>query len=324
MKKWKSKEEGFKESILYMRGRKSGEIKSFRTPWHKVNDAGTDGFEFHTIVVVGGRPGSGKTLMIDQIIREGIEINKDVPFRALQFQFEMTNRASALREYSSAIGRSYKYLCSADGVLSEEDLNRCIAYAEKAKDYPIDVIDEPYTVLEIENIIKDYMKAHAIMQDGKFVRYTNTVITLDHSVLVKKAPYEKDDTEMLYNLGAALTRLKKKYPICFIILTQLNRSIENPERCENGKYSNHVTTADVFGADSLLMHCDMLIALDRPALRKIKFYGPDKYIIDDEGIIVFHFLKCRNGDPRMSFFKANFKAMRIEDARTPDKKPASF
>jgi len=121
----------------------------------------------------------------------------------------------------------------------------------------------------------------------------------------------------LYNLGEMVTELKRRYPIAFIILTQLNRGIDNPERNEDGKYGNYILESDIFGSDALLQHADTLIGINRPAKQKIRFYGPDKYIIENDRVLVLHFLKCRNGDARMSFFKAEFERMRISEMPTP-------
>jgi hypothetical protein len=123
--------------------------------------------------------------------------------------------------------------------------------------------------------------------------------------------------DMLYNLGEAITELKRIYPIAFIILSQLNRGIDSPERCEDGKYGNYINESDIFGADAMLMHTDTLIGLNRPAKQKIRFYGPDRYIIQDDSILVMHFLKCRNGDNRLSFFKADGASMTISEIDTP-------
>ena len=67
----------------------------------------------------------------------------------------------------------------------------------------------------------------------------------------------------------------------------------------------------------MLQHADTLIGINRPAKQKIRFYGPDRYIIEDDKTIVLHFLKARNGDTRMSFFKAKFESMQIEEMSTP-------
>jgi hypothetical protein len=34
-------------------------------------------------------------------------------------------------------------------------------------------------------------------------------------------------------------------------------------------------------------------------------------------VLVVHFLKCRNGNTRMSFFKAEFEKMKIVEMQTP-------
>lgn len=315
-KAWKTQRDGFKESLSYMQGRMKGEIRSIKTPWPKWNDAGTDGIEWHSTTVIGGRPASGKTLIKDQIIREAFRLNAGDDFRVLEFQFEMLARTSAIREYSSLLGKSYKYLCSADGKISDEDLNACYEYAKERVKYPIDIVEEPCTVSEFKSIITDYMESNSIMDGDKKV-YKKTIITLDHSLLLKKDAYEKDKYDSLYSLGEAVTALKRKYPIAFIILTQLNRDINNPERNENGKYGNYILESDIFGADALLQHADLLVGINRPGKQKIQFYGPDRYIIENENVLVIHFLKCRNGDTRMSFFKAEFSKMQITEMPTP-------
>jgi hypothetical protein len=314
---WKSQKEGYNDSLRYLKGRMEGVIKSIKTPWDKFNDATTDGLEWHSMTVIGGRPGSGKTLIKDQIVREAFKLNPTESFRVLEFQFEMLARTSAIREYSSVLGKSYKYLCSADGKLTLDDLQICYNYAKEKVVLPIDIVEEPITVNEFKEAVSDYMKEHMILNESGEYEFTKTIITLDHSLLLKKAPFEKDKFDTLYNLGEAITELKRKYPIAFIILTQLNRGIDNPERNEDGKYGNYILESDIFGSDALLQHADTLIGINRPGKQKIRFYGPDRYIIEDDKVLVLHFLKCRNGDNRMSFFKAQFDRMRITEMPTP-------
>jgi replicative DNA helicase len=311
MKIWKSQKEGLKESLDYLKGRKEGLITSIKTPWVKFNDATTDGIEWNTLTVVAGRPGSGKTLIKDQIIREAFVRNPGETFNVLEFQLEMLARMSAVREYSAILGKSYKYLCSADGILADEDLQRCYEYAKKKVNLPIDIVENSVTAEEFKAIIEEYMEDKKVL--GK---YTKTIITLDHSILLKKKNGQQR-LDALADLGEVLTELKRKYPILFIILSQLNRNIDNPERNEDGKYGNYVLESDIFGGDSLLQHADTVIGINRPAKQKIRFYGPDRFIIEDETVLVMHFLKCRNGDTRMSFFKAEFNKMKITESETP-------
>lgn len=333
-KPWKDQRAGFQDSLKYLQGRMKGEIRSLKTPWPKFNDAGTDGIEWHSTIVIAGRPASGKTLIKDQIVREAFKLNAGDDFRVLEFSLEMLARVSAIREYSAALGKTYKYLCSAEpgSKLTPEELKSCLDYANTRVKYPIDVIEEPCTVTEFRTYIQQYMEENASQEDTpeiyeedgvkktrtvKKAVYKKTIVTLDHSLLLKKDAFEKDKYDMLYALGETLTLLKRRYPIAFIILSQLNRNIDNPERQENGKYGNYILESDIFGADALLQHADMLIGINRPAKLKIQFYGPDRYIIENENVLVMHFIKCRNGDTRLSFFKAEFGKMQISEMPTP-------
>lgn len=326
---WKKQKAGFEESLIYLKGRKQGLIKSIKTPWEKFNDATTAGIEWHSMTVIGGRPGSGKTLMKDQFIKEAFPLNPAENFRVLEFQLEMLARTSAIRAYSSELGVTYKYLCSADGILSSEDLQKCFEYAKKRVKYPIDIVETPPTVEELKVIIDEYMDNNSKYNDKtikdengneksiKIKEFTKTIITIDHSILIKSSKHHKSKQDTLYELGETLTALKKKYPIAFIVLSQLNRSIDKPERQEDGKYGNYVLESDIFGADALLQHADLVVGLNRPGKQKIRFYGPDGYIIENDKVLVMHFLKCRNGDVRMSFFNAAFEKMSIEEMSTP-------
>jgi replicative DNA helicase len=307
-KAWGGQYQSFNEALRYMLDRQSGKEKSIYTPWPKFNDAVTDGLEWNTLTVIGGRPGSGKTLIKDQIIRESFVLNPEDKFRVLEFQFEMVGRTSALREFSSITGKTYKELCSAGSVLSQSDFDKCHAYAKDRIKSPVDIVSTPMTVNQMREQVDMYMNEH---------KGQKTIITLDHSILVKRAPYQNNRLDMLFELGEFFTQVKREYPCMFICLSQLNRNIDNPERAVNGKYGNYVLESDIFGSDAMLQHADTLIGINRPAKQKIRFYGPDRYIIEDDKTLVLHFLKARNGDTRMSFFKAQFERMQIAEMETP-------
>jgi replicative DNA helicase len=316
--KWKSHAEHYKEALVYMRKRQQKKISSYKLPWPKLNNAAIDGLEYHSITIIAARPGGGKTLMKDQIVREGFLLNKGQNIRVLEFQLEMVGKNSKLREFSAVTKKTYKYLCSAEQeniVIDDNIIEQCTLHAQTASKYPVDIIDTPVTAKEFKEEIHSYMKHNAVIIDDKKV-YKKTIVTLDHSVLIKKSK-NQSTMDMLNELGEVCTELKKLYPIAFIILSQLNRDINNPTRAENGKYGNYILESDIFGADALLQHADLVVGLDRPALRHITAYGPDRYIIDDDSTLVCHIIKTRTGDTRMSFFKAEYAHMRIDEMNTP-------
>ena len=311
-KAWDGQYKAFNEALKYMLDRQSGKEKSIYTPWAKFNDAVTDGLEWNTLTVIGGRPGSGKTLIKDQIIRESFVLNPHDKFRVLEFQFEMVGRTSAIREFSSITGKTYKELCSAGSKLSSEVFNKCHLYAKDRVKYPVDIISTPMTVNQMREQIDAYMEEH---------KGERTIITLDHTILVKRAPYQNNRLDMLFELGEFFTQVKREYPCLFIALSQLNRNIDNPDRAIDGKYGNYVLESDIFGSDAMLQHADTLIGINRPAKQKIRLYGPDRYVIKDDRTLVLHFLKARNGDARMSFFEAHFEKMEIKEMDTPPQQP---
>tara|TARA_R110002051_G_scaffold294404_1_gene359673 strand:- start:873 stop:1829 length:957 start_codon:yes stop_codon:yes gene_type:complete len=305
---WVGQYAAFNEALKYMFKRSTGEEKSIYTPWPKFNDATTDGLEWNTLTVIGGRPGSGKTLIKDQIIRESFALNPNDKFRVLEFQFEMVGRTSAIREFSSITGKTYKELCSAGSILSTDTLNKCHLYAKERVKHPVDIISTPMTVNQMREQLDKYMTTH---------KGINTMITLDHTMLVKRAPYQNNTLDMLFELGEFFTQAKRDYPCMFLVMSQLNRNIDNPDRAVDGKYGNYILESDIFGSDAMLQHADTLIGINRPAKQKIRFYGPDRYVIENDRTLVLHFLKARNGDARMSFFKAKFEQMQIEEMDTP-------
>ena len=306
---WGGQHESFNEALKYMLNRQKGLEKSVYTPWPKFNDATTDGLEWNTLTVIGGRPGSGKTLIKDQIIRESFDLNPDDHFRVLEFQFEMVGRTSAMREFSSVTGKTYKELCSAGSKISTDVINTCHQYAKDRVKNPVDIISRPMTVNQMREQIDMYMDEH---------KGAKTIITLDHTILVKRAPYQNNRLDMLFELGEFFTQCKRDYPCLFIALSQLNRNIDNPERAVDGKYGNYVLESDIFGSDAMLQHADNLIGINRSAKQKIRYYGPDRYIIKDDRTLVLHFLKARNGDTRMSFFRGEFEKMQISEMATPE------
>jgi len=318
---WKNQKESYQDALQYMQSRREGTVTSIRTPWAKFNDATVDGIEWNSTTVIAARPATGKTLIKDQLVRESFQLNTDMVFRVLEFSLEMVGKVTAMRNFTSHINKPYKYLCSADGKISDEDIQRCFNYAKEVTKYPIDVINEQPTVNEFRQIIAEYMDAHSNQkkdENGTVYReYTNTIITLDHSGLIKKSSFEKDKMETIANLGEALTDLKRKYPIAFIVLSQLNRNIDVPERSEDGKYGNFVLESDIYGSDALLQHADIVVGVNRPAKQKISFYGVERYLIEDLSVLVFHFLKVRNGETRLSFMRAEFNRMMVTEMETP-------
>jgi len=309
-----SERDALRKALLKMKARRSGELKSLKSSWPKFNDAFCDGLEWRTITVVGARPVTGKTLFMEQLISDIIEENKDHKFRVLKFQFEMLDETNGIRKLSLNTASDYNTLMSKGEPVDKDLYLRCVQYYEETeKTDVIDVVYDPCTVDEMCATIHYYMEAHKDEQGN----YTNALVTIDHSALLKVGKGQRDKFEVLYALGEALTYMKKHYPVAFLVLSQLNRNIDNPDRSKDGDYGNYVLDSDLFGADALLQHADVVLGINKPAIRKIRFYGPERFIVNDEDLLAFHFLKSRNGTTRLSFFKLDRENMRIVEIETP-------
>ena len=284
-----SERDAVRKAILKIKGRRKGEIKSLKSAWPKFNDAFCDGLEWRTITVVGARPGTGKTLFMEQLVSDIIEHNTDQEFRVLKFQLEMVDETSGVRKLSLKTGADYNTLMSKDRVLVDKAIyDKCIEYYDKSENndltnvvYDACTVDEMCATIHYE--IEKYKK-----EDGT---YMNMLVAIDHSALFRLSKGQKDKFDMLGSLGEALTMMKKRYPVAFVVLSQLNRNIYNPDRSRDGEYCNYILDSDI--------------------------YGSDRYIVNDEDMLVFHFLKSRNGTTRMSFFKLDRTTMRIEEIATP-------
>jgi replicative DNA helicase len=309
-----SERDALEKAIQKIRARRKGELKSLKSAWPKFNDAFCDGLEWRTITVVGARPGTGKTLFMEQLISDIIEFNKDQDFRVLKFQMEMLDETNGVRKLSMNTGSDYNTLMSKGEPVDEAIYWKCVDFYEKSKENDfIDVVYDACTVDEMCATIDYYVKKHK-NEDGTF---PNVLVAIDHSALFRVAKGQKDKFEMLGALGEALTMMKKKYPVAFVVLSQLNRNIDDVKRQEEGSYGNYVLDSDIYGSDSLLQHADVVLGINKPSVRRLKQYGPDRYLISDPDTLVFHFLKSRNGVTRIAFFKLDRTTMRIIEIEPP-------
>jgi replicative DNA helicase len=300
--------ESLTESASYVNDRRHGRIKSFRTPWSGFNRAGINGLEWGSILTIGARPGSGKTLIASQILRESRRLNPDQDFNILEFQFEMGPKQSGSRAFAAELALDYNQVLSTDKSLDDFTFDRIQRLIRETKDLESKgvwrlQINKPINHKEMLDAIRKYYVA---------LGSKPLLITIDHSWLIKKAPDEKEKFSTLYNTVEALMELKNELPIIIIMLTQLNRTIDEASRKTPGNIGNYPVSADVFGGDALMQGSDMLIALNRPYKSNIFSYGPRKYEVKDDYIFM-HLLKIRNGSDKndILFMQADFRRQQL-------------
>jgi hypothetical protein len=144
------------------------------------------------------------------------------------------------------------------------------------------------------------------------------VVTIDHSWLIKKGTGDKDKFDVLYNTAEMLMQLKNELPIIVLMITQMNRTMEEASRTHPGQVANYPTSGDIFGGDALMQSSDMVVAVNRPFRANINLYGPKKWITHKNQIFL-HILKARNGgsDDNVLFFDAEFNRQRMIETVEP-------
>lgn len=280
----KSYRQAASEERTYLRGRISGDIKSMITPWKSLNRAGIEGLEWGTVNLLGAMSGVGKTAIINELVFSCHELNPEQEISVLFFTPEMAARRLISRMVSRELHMPVKDIYKGD-----EDLIKKVEteILPKYKDRDIQYVEYVHTVETIVEIIKTFCKQRI----GK-----NCLIIYDHSLLIKKEPGESERATLVA-LGTQLLSLKKQFPESqYIVLSQLNRDIERPERIRD-KMLHYPKKSDIFGSDGFWHASDIAMVLHNPSALNITQYGPHKY--PTGGYLFAHLLKVREGKPGM-------------------------
>ena len=301
-------EDAARKELRYISGRMSGDIKSLLTPWKKFNIASMNGIEWGSITTIAGMSGSGKTAILNELETGLFEMNPHEKFAVLSFNFEMMARRLVGRKISKAMNVSVKQMYNADLLeptknFAKHHYDKAVEYVKTIKDSPVCYVDVPGTVDEIINTVEHFAMGVPDNLDR------GILMSLDHSLLTKKKDGQKQ-LDTLYELGGAINQLKKKIKSSYVIVSQLNRSIESTERIQN-KTLHYPQKSDVFGADALYQYSDVFMVTHRPEMLNLTSYGPSD--LATQGIIYWHYLKTRDGDPFVAKMKNLLKYNRVVD-----------
>ena len=299
--------EATSEILDYINHRRHGIIRSLRTRWPKFNRQCMGGIEPNAIYSVCGISGSGKSSFANSLETDLFELNSNENFVVLNFNFEMMASKQVGRKLSYKLKKTTSELYSASNTddtykVSDVDFEDILKYANKIKEYPIYYIDCPGTVDQIRNTIISFRALEEMK--NKWL-----VVILDHTLLTKGKATESE-REIISSLQRMFMEQKKYGKISIIQLSQLNREIEDKDRINNPNM-HFPMRRDIFGSDSLFQTSDYVIVLHRPELLGIEKYGPDNEPVKDR--IFMHFLKNREGEPKVLRFENNLKYNRIDE-----------
>lgn len=294
------------EILQYIDNRRNGVSKSLKTRWSKFNKQCMGGIEPNTIYTIAGVSGSGKSSFVNSLETDLFDFNPNKHFVVLNFNFEMLASRQVGRKLSYKMRRTTNDLYSANleeehKSLSDDDYDVAKRHAEKIKQYPIYYVDSPGTVDEIDLTIQYFQSTFS----DKWL-----IVILDHTLLTKSRVGEKE-RETLYEIQKVFMQAKKIGQTTIIQLSQMNREIEGNERIVNHTM-HYPMRRDVFGGDSVFQASDYVIVIHRPEILGLTAYGPSKLPV--ENMIYMHFLKVREGEPKILSFINNLKFNSIDEA----------
>lgn len=172
----------------------------------------TSGFQPGDLIIIGGRPGMGKTAFSLNIAQHvGVELGEPVAF----FSLEMSKEQIAMRLLSSLAMVNASALRK--GFISKRDWERLTDSAVRLSESPIYIDDSSQlSVLEIR------AKARRLkMEKGRL-----SLIIIDYLQLMKsRSSYDRREQE-ISEISRSLKAMAKELKVPVIALSQLNRSVE--------------------------------------------------------------------------------------------------
>jgi replicative DNA helicase len=265
-------------------------------------------------------------MIAEQFKRDFVDLNPDVKFKILSFEFEMLAMDQVARSVSGKTGISTRKLYSGQNFkIGDAQLAEIEEHAKSVSDYPIYTVDNLCTVAEIQNTILSFVHNEEIDKNEK-----KLVITIDHLLLTKgrQGQQEKQVIDDLCKMLIGMKKiLKEMYGIDVIIimLSQLNRDIESMERVMNPKV-HYPTKNDLFGSSYIYQASDYVLVSHNPSeIEGIDRYGPPRgteYPLGlpklnpndkNQPMIYWHLIKSRFGQKEIMMMIGKFAESKIVD-----------
>ncbi|MGL5721601.1 MAG: replicative DNA helicase [Brevinema sp.] len=238
----------------------------------------TNGLNKGTLIVLAGRPGTGKTAFALNLARGYLDAaNSDDPKTGvLFFSLEMTGEELALR------------MISAESRILLEKINRATIGAEEMDRF----LNAMGTLSTLKLVVDDTggislntlkARARSIMRKHKY-----SLMIIDHMQIITMPGQNfstSSRTNMLASISGTLKALSKELEIPIIVLSQLNRGVEH-------RQDKTPMLADIRESGAIEQDADIVILISRE-----DYY--DKENAPFPGVVEVNFAKHRNGRTEM-------------------------
>ena len=286
-------------SIQHVSDGMNGRRNVLPTKWDRLNKNLMGGLQPGKMYVVAGRPGVGKSAFSNQLIFDLLDKNAQKEIIVVYWSFEMPGDQQILRAGSKDTKLQTFELLSVEQKLSQDKFKRYVDETQKYKQYPIYFCSIPQNMEMMKKVNNQIFLKHP----------RKTIVNLiDHSRLVSG----REDTELqrLNTLSKGCMWMQSKMQSVTILLSQLNRNIEQEHRAKN-QYQPLLT--DLFGGDSIGQDAHVVMMLQRP----YDLYNlTEKYCGEDPiGLLAVHIEKNRDGLLGMIPFQTDLSTFTINERK---------
>jgi replicative DNA helicase len=273
------------EAISMIQKYKDGIIKPINTGFPLLDKHLAGGFNGGDTVVIGARPGTGKSALSTFFCKNILGNQNGVEVIALYFNFEMSAVQQMLRLFSTQIHATMSQFRNSDGGISEEMLEKLKYFKTLLSFTDLYFVDEATTIdgmyHKIETITTKF--------PGK-----QLVCLYDHTRLFSYTS-EKTEEEMIRRFSVMANYTCKYYNVLNIVLSQLNRKFEDDTKIR----FREPNKSDLFGADALGQCAQITIFPYIPknfGMTTVDFYiGAQKITMSSEDIMILLLEKNRHG-----------------------------
>ena len=288
------------KAIKEVKAAQKGERIVFPTKFPRLNRQLMGGLTPGKLLIISGRPGSGKSMFSNQMIFDVLDLAAKANRKVivLYWSFEMPGSEQVIRSASKDTGLNMLDLYSIDKTLADRDLIRFTKAVYQYKKYPIYFQNTSKSITFVQT------RVHKIQE--LFPEY-QIINLFDHSRLFDPEQ-EKSELERLVNISHGCMKMQSETRCINIILSQLNRNIEREHRA---KQQYQPLLSDLFGSDSLGQDAQVVMMINRP----YDMYGiTDQYCGEDpKNLLALHIEKNRTGQLGMIPFETNMKNFSIKE-----------
>ena len=266
--------------------KKQGELIGLSSGFKAV-DGVTQGLQNEDLIVIAGRPSMGKTSLAMNIA-ENIAKNDDGC--VLVFSLEMSSESLTSRMLSSMAGISQQSFKSAN--LTDRQWEKTIQQAKKLEKMNIHIDDKPnISPMEIRakarRLAKQYRKNGGV-----------SLVVIDYIQLMQMPGRTENRVNELSDISRSLKYLAKEVNAPVIVLSQLNRAVEQ-------RPNKRPQMADLRDSGAIEQDADLIFMLYRDYL-----YTKDE---DWKNVVELRLVKHRNGPTKDILLSFRDELTRVGD-----------